>query len=133
MKLLEAQVEEGYPSSETVLFGFSQGCLMVIDVGFRFPRRLAGVVGVSGYVHEPRALLAEMSPVAKEQRLLFTHGIYDPLVPIAPVREQVTELRRAGLQIEWREFAKDHTLAGMEELQLIRQFVCDSYATVPAG
>jgi len=132
IELLEEQERQGYPSSETVLFGFSQGCLMAIDVGYRYPRRLAGVVGVSGYVHAPRQLLAELSPVAREQKLLFTHGTYDPLVPIAPVREQVAQLRDAGLRIEWREFAKDHTIAGEEELGLIREFVCDAYAPLPA-
>jgi phospholipase/carboxylesterase len=131
--LLEREEQEGYPSAEMVLFGFSQGCLMAIDVGYRYPRRLAAVVGVSGYVHLPQEMLGELSPVAREQRLLFTHGIHDPLVPIAPVRQQVAELKAAGLQIEWREFAKDHTIAGVEELDLIRQFVCDAYATFPAS
>jgi phospholipase/carboxylesterase len=126
--LLAVQEQEGYPAAETVLFGFSQGCLMAIDVGFRYPRRLAGLVGVSGYVYSPRELLTELPPAAHEQRLLFTHGTYDPLVPIAPVRAQVAELQAAGLRIQWREFAKDHTIAGEEELDLIREFVCDSYA-----
>jgi hypothetical protein len=54
-------------------------------------------------------------------------------VPIAPVRQQVTQLRAAGLQIEWREFAKDHTIAGEEELNLIREFVCDAYAPSPVN
>ena len=126
--LLDAQEQDGYRASETVLFGFSQGCLMTIDVGFRYPQRLAGLVGISGYVHSPRELLAELSPVAREQRLLFTHGTCDPLVPIAPVRGQVAELRAAGLRIQWHEFAKDHTIAGEEELDLIRDFVCQSYA-----
>jgi phospholipase/carboxylesterase len=105
---------------------------MIIDVGFRYPRRLAGLVGVSGYVHEPDRLLAELPPVARDQRLLFTHGTYDPLIPIAPVRRQVAELRAAGLQIQWHEFAKDHTIAGEDELDLIREFVCDVYAPSPA-
>jgi phospholipase/carboxylesterase len=132
-KLLEVQEEEGYPASELILFGFSQGCLMTIDVGFRYPRKLAGLVGISGYVHAPQELLAELSPVAREQRLLFTHGTYDPLVPIAPVREQVRQLRAAGLQVQWHEFAKDHTIAGVAELDLIREYVCDVYALSHAG
>jgi phospholipase/carboxylesterase len=129
LNLLDDQDQAGYPAAETVLFGFSQGCLMAIDVGFRYPRQLAGLVGVSGYVHAPEELLAELAPVAREQRLLFTHGTYDPLVPIAPVRQQVAQLRAAGLQIQWREFAKEHTIAGEEELDLIREFVGQCYAS----
>ena len=127
--LLDAQEQEGYPAAETVLFGFSQGCLMAVDVGFRYARRLGGLVGISGYVYAPEELLRELSPVAREQRLLFTHGTYDPLVPIAPVRRQVAQLQAAGLQVQWREFDKDHTIAGEEEIDLIREFVCHSYVS----
>jgi phospholipase/carboxylesterase len=129
LSLLDAQEQEGYPAADTVLFGFSQGCLMTLDVGFRYSRRLGGLVGISGYVYAPDELLRELSPVAREQRLLFTHGTYDPLVPIAPVRTQVAQLQAAGLQVQWREFDKDHTIAGEEEIDLIREFVCHTYAS----
>lgn len=122
-ELLDAQRVNGFATEDTVLFGFSQGCLMTLDVGFRYPHRFAGLVGVSGYVHEPAAVLKELSPVAKEQRMLFTHGTKDPLIPCAEVRLQVDGLKAAGLKIEWREFAKVHTIAGEEELGVIRDFV----------
>lgn len=125
--LLDAQRANGFLTEETVLFGFSQGCLMTIDVGFRYPHRLAGLVGVSGYVHEPARLLQELSPVAKEQRMLFTHGTQDPLIPCAEVRQQVDGLKAAGLNITWREFAKVHTIAGDEELDVIRDFVSGGF------
>lgn len=121
-ELLDAQRAKGFPTEETVLFGFSQGCLMTVDVGFRYPHRFAGLVGVSGYVHEPLGLLKELSLIAKEQRMLFTHGTQDPIIPFAEVREQVEALKAAGLNIDWREFVKAHTIAGDEELDLIRSF-----------
>jgi phospholipase/carboxylesterase len=125
--LLDAQRTKGFPTEETVLFGFSQGCLMTVDVGFRYPYRFAALVGVSGYVHEPEQLLMELSPVAKEQRMLFTHGTQDPLIPCAEVRRQVDSLKAAGLNIDWHEFAKVHTIAGDEELDVIRDFVRDRF------
>ncbi|MBK7998881.1 MAG: serine esterase [Verrucomicrobia bacterium] len=126
--LLDAQRANGFPTEETILFGFSQGCLMTVDVGFRYPHRFAGLVGVSGYVHEPARLLQELSPVAKEQRMLFTHGTQDPLIPCAEVRKQVDGLKAAGLNITWREFAKVHTIAGDEELDVIRDFVSGGFS-----
>jgi phospholipase/carboxylesterase len=122
-ELLDMQRAKGFPTEETVLFGFSQGCLMTVDVGFRYPQRFAALVGVSGYVHDPEGLLGELSPVAKEQRMLFTHGTQDPLIPFGKVRQEVDLLKAAGLDIEWREFVKAHTIAGDEELDLIRSFV----------
>ena len=61
--------------------------------------------------------------MARDQRLLFTHGTQDPLIPFAEVREQVNVLKRAGLQIEWHEFVKAHTIAGEEEVELVRRFI----------
>ncbi len=121
--LLDAQRAAGFPPAQTTLLGFSQGCLMAVDVGFRHPHLLAGLVGISGYVHEPGEMLTELSPIAKQQRMLFTHGTQDPLIPCATVRQQVEQLRNAGLDITWREFVKAHTIAGEEELGVIRQFV----------
>jgi len=127
-ELLDAQRAKGFPTEETVLFGFSQGCLMTVDVGFRYSHRFAGLVGVSGYVHEPLSLLKELSPVAKNQRMLFTHGTQDPLIPFGKVHQQVDTLKVAGLNIEWREFVKAHTIAGDEELDLIRSFIQSAFA-----
>ncbi|MCI0537848.1 MAG: hypothetical protein L0Z50_21750 [Verrucomicrobiales bacterium] len=121
--LLDEQRRRGFRTEETFLFGFSQGCVMTIELGLRYPYRFAGIIGISGYVHEPEDLLKQRSPVAKEQRFLLTHGTDDPLIPIAPVRASIKLLEADGLQIEWHEFAKEHTIAGEEELSLIRQFV----------
>lgn len=119
---------QGYPADQITLFGFSQGCLMTVDVGFRHPERLAGLVGVSGYVHEPDRLLSEMPPIARSQRMLFTHGTQDPLIPCAKVKEQVRQLTEAGLNIEWREFAKAHTILDGDEMTAIREFIRAGYA-----
>ena len=125
--VLDGQRQKGYPSAQTLLGGFSQGCLMSIEVGLRYPHRLAGIVGISGYVCDPKQLVKELSPVAREQRLLLTHGRMDPMIPFASVRAQVEFLKAAGLNIEWHEFDKAHTIAGEPELRVIREFIRACY------
>jgi len=120
---LDALPARGFEVGQTVLFGFSQGALMTVEVGARYPQRLAGLVGISGYVHEPDKVLRELSPVARTQRFLLTHGTYDPLIPIAQTRQQVRWLQAAGLHIEWHELPKEHTIQGEKELDLVRVFV----------
>jgi phospholipase/carboxylesterase len=122
-RALDEQRAAGFPTGQTVLGGFSQGCLMSLDVAARYPHRLAGVVGISGYVNEPDVLLNELSPVAREQKFLVTHGSYDPLLPIDKVRGQIQQLQRGGLDIRWQEFRKEHTIAGQQEVDLIRDFL----------
>ena len=126
-ELLDDQRKHGFPTDQTILFGFSQGCLMTIDVGLRYPHRFAGLVGISGYVHEPEQVLRELSPVARQQHFLITHGTEDPLIPFGPAREQINLLKSEGIQIEWHEFAKAHTIAGEAEIQVIRDFVVARY------
>lgn len=121
--LLDAQAKAGFPSECTFLFGFSQGCLLTIDTGLRYPNKLAGLIGISGWVHELPSLLKELSPVAREQRLLMTHGPHDPMVPFAEVKQQAQQLQQAGLAVAWHEFPKAHTIAGETELSVIRDFV----------
>jgi predicted esterase len=121
--VLDAQSKIGFPSEQTILGGFSQGCLMALDAGLRYPQRLAGIVGISGYVCEPKTLLKELSPFALQEPVLITHGTLDPLIPIGAMRQQSQELKAAGLQIEWHEFVKPHTIAGEPELKVIRDFI----------
>jgi len=127
-RLLDDLRAKGFPTGQTVLGGFSQGGLMSIEVALRYPHRLAGVVGISGYVCTPEKLLRELSPVARELRLLVTHGSLDPVIPFAATREQVNLLKAAGLHIEWHEFAKAHTIAGEPEMAVIRDFIRARYS-----
>jgi phospholipase/carboxylesterase len=129
-KLLDAQRAAGFPTEQTTLGGFSQGCLMTLDAGLRYPHRFAGLVGISGWVCETRKALQELSPAARSQRFLVTHGTFDPMVAFERTRSQIAQLQAGGLRVEWREFAKPHTIAGEEELGVIRNFVRAGYADI---
>jgi phospholipase/carboxylesterase len=129
-ELLDARRAEGFPTEKTTFGGFSQGCLMAYEVGLRYPHRFAGIVGISGYVAAPEKIVEELSPVAFQQRFLVTHGTKDPIIRFADVREQINILKSAGLHIDFHELLKAHTIAGEEELDLIRNFVRAGYAVV---
>ncbi len=123
--LIEDLVKKGHKPSDIVVSGFSQGCLMSMELALHYPEQFAAIVGISGYVHEPET--TELAPVAKDQRILMTHGTQDPLIPIEAVRKQVAILQKRGIQIEWREFVKAHTIAGETEMKVIRQFLSDKF------
>ncbi len=125
--LLDAQRAKGFPTETTTLGGFSQGCLMTIDVGLHYPHQFAGLVGISGWICDAEQVLTALTPLAKQQRFLVTHGTHDPLVPFARTRQQVQQAKGAGLNIEWHEFMKPHTIAGEEEMRVIRKFVAQGH------
>jgi phospholipase/carboxylesterase len=128
--LLDDLRGRGFPPDQITLGGFSQGGLMAMDVGLRYPHRLAGLVDISGWIFEIETLLKELSSVAREQRLLITHGPFDPVIPFDPVREQANALRVAKLKVDWQQFPKGHTIYGEEEITAIREFVKAGYGKV---
>ncbi len=126
-ELLDELPAKGFKHERIALFGFSQGCLMTLETGLRYPHRLAALVGVSGYVKDLDALVADLPPAAKAQSILVTHGLHDPLIPCGPVREQMNRLRIAGdLDLTWRDFPKDHTIIP-EEVVLFRKFLAAAF------
>ena len=126
-ELLDGLQIKGFAPRDVTLGGFSQGGLMTMDAGLRYPHRLAGLVDISGWVFEIEKLMTELSPAAREQRLLISHGPYDELIPFGPVKEQASILKKAGLNVAWHEFPKGHTIYGEEELLVLREFVRAGY------
>ena len=131
--LLDQQRADGFATENTFLFGFSQGCLMTLEVGMRYSHRFAGLIGISGYVHEPDKLVAEQSLMAKEQSFLITHGTADPLLPLAQTKAQMEQLRASGIRIQWEVFEKEHTIQGEAEVAVIRTFVDERIAKTAVG
>lgn len=126
-RLFRELADQGWSAGDVLLFGFSQGCLMSIDFALRHDQRLAGIVGVSGLVHKPDGLEAEMHPLAKEQAWLITHGTHDELLPLQRTKAQVEQLKEAGCRIEWHEFAKGHTMDPHLEIPLIRDWIASRW------
>lgn len=121
-ELWQAQECQGALAAQTFWFGFSQGCLMTWEIGMRHPQRFAGLLGISGAIWHDDQLWQERSTASLEQSFLATHGTLDPVIPFPMVRDQVARMKKRGVKVSWHEFAKAHTIAGHEELDLIRQF-----------
>ncbi len=90
-------------SEPVVLFGFSQGAAMAIEVGLSRP--LAGVIACSGYPH-PNWSLTQ----APQAPTLLMHGSEDVVVPVAAQAALATEIARVGGQVEVLTFTGGHTI-----------------------
>jgi phospholipase/carboxylesterase len=116
----------GIAEDRLFLLGFSQGCLMALDTALRWPRRFAGVVGISGFLTMLDEYPAAFGAAAKQQRILMTHGTYDGMIPIRFVRQQKDRLRELGVDLAWKEYEKEHTLDPTDELEDIRRFLVEA-------
>ena len=125
-RLLADLKAQGWRTENIGLFGFSQGCVMSLDLAFRYAERLGCIVGVSGYV----AFLSEypeaLSPTVGEQKILVTHGTRDPLVSSRSMHEQIKKMRQYGVKIEWHAYEKEHTIDPVEEIPMIRKFIAEA-------
>lgn len=119
--LIAAQESLGIPSQRIVLAGFSQGCAMALLTGLRYPRRLAGLLGLSGYLPLADRLPAERHPANADVPIFLAHGSQDPVVPMARAKVARDQLLALGYPVAWRDYPMPHSVCS-EELADIGQF-----------
>ena len=115
---IEREKARGIPASRIILAGFSQGCAMTIQTGLRHPEPLAGLLCLSGYVPLSAHLATERSDASKSTPIFMAHGRYDNVVPFNRAEASRDLLVSLGYQLEWHEYAMQHTLC-LEEVQHI--------------
>lgn len=109
--LLDREVARGVPSRKTVLMGFSQGCAMTLMAGLRAPQRLAGLVGLSGYLPLADTLAAERSEANRDVPVFLAHGDHDPVVTIDRAVASRAALQALGYGVEWHSYPMEHTVS----------------------
>ncbi len=82
-QLIEREIARGVPAKRIVLAGFSQGCAITLGAGLRCPHRLAGLIGMSGYLPLADALATERHDANRDVPVLLAHGTRDGVVPLA--------------------------------------------------
>lgn len=113
--LLEREVERG--SRRLVLAGFSQGAGVALLTGIRTERPLAGIVVLSGYELQTR-LAGGPSAANALTPILFCHGTYDPLLPVALGRAAYDSFSGGERRVEWHEYPIGHEVC-MPEIELV--------------
>ena len=112
--LLEHEAALGIAPARTVLMGFSQGGAIALLTGLRAPQRLAGLVGLSGYLPLAAATPAERSAANRDVPLFLAHGRFDPIVPLARGAASRDALAALGYAVEWHEYPMEHSVCSEE-------------------
>ena len=115
---IEREKARGIPASRIILAGFSQGCAIAIQTGLRHPEPLAGLLCLSGYVPLSAYVATERTDAGKSTPIFMAHGRYDNVVPFNRAEASRDLLVSLGYQVEWHEYAMQHTLC-LEEVQHI--------------
>lgn len=120
--LLDREIARGVPAQRIVLAGFSQGCAIALLAGLRYPQRLAGLAGLSGYLPLAASTAAERHPANQATAIFLAHGRNDGMVPMARGAAGRDALLALGYPVEWREYPMEHSVC-MEEVQALNQWL----------
>jgi phospholipase/carboxylesterase len=115
-ELIAREKERGTPAGRIVLGGFSQGCAMALLTALRHKERLAGIVGMSGYLPLAETTDKERSDANRLTPIFLAHGTMDPVVPLVAGQMSRDALRALGYDVQWHEYPMPHSVC-MEEVR----------------
>ncbi|GER09771.1 alpha/beta hydrolase [Variovorax boronicumulans] len=120
--LIANEKARGIPAHRIVVAGFSQGCAMALMTGLRHGERLAGIVGLSGYLPIAATTAAERHGANHDTPVFLAHGRQDPVVPLARAEQSRDALVALGHPVEWHEYQMAHSVC-MEEIADLNHFL----------
>lgn len=115
-ELIDGERQRGVAAERIVLIGFSQGCAMALMTALRYPERLGGAVGLSGYLPLAGTTAAERSAANADLPIFMAHGSQDPVVVPARGTASRDALRALGHEVEWHDYPMPHSVC-MEEIE----------------
>ena len=112
--LIAHERARGVAASRIVLAGFSQGCAMTFMAGLRHAERLAGLMGLSGYLPLAALTAAERSDANADVPVFQAHGNADGVIPIARATASRDALIALGHPVEWHAYPMAHSVCPQE-------------------
>ncbi|NOT12890.1 MAG: alpha/beta fold hydrolase [Methylococcaceae bacterium] len=121
-QIIQQECANGVPSERIFLAGFSQGGVIALHAGLRYPQRLAGIIALSTYLPTITQLLTERSVANKDTPIFMAHGIIDSMVAIESGKSAFDALMQMNCNIEWHDYLMEHAVCG-EEIEHISTFI----------
>ncbi len=113
-ELINKEVENGIAPNNIVLAGFSQGGVIALQTGLRYPQQLAGIIALSTYLPFAEKTLKQLTDAQRNIPIFAAHGINDNVIPLISWNTYVPELKQAGLSVEAHSYPMEHSLCPQE-------------------
>jgi phospholipase/carboxylesterase len=120
--LIDREVARGVPAHRIVLGGFSQGCAVTLGAGLRYPARLAGLAGMSGYLPIVATTAAERRDANALTPVFLAHGQRDPVIGLDRGIATRDALKALGMTVEWHDYPMEHSVSA-EEVAHLQSFL----------
>nr|WP_315482742.1 carboxylesterase [uncultured Undibacterium sp.] len=116
--LIARENARGIATDKIILAGFSQGCAMSLQTGLRHPQKLAGIMGLSGYVPLADKVGEERHAANQNTSIFLVHGTVDPVIPIQRAQQSRELLISLGYPVEWHDYWMQHSVAPQEIIDI---------------
>jgi len=121
-QLIEREQNNGIASENILLVGFSQGGVIALHSGLRYPQKLAGIIALSSYLPTLPQLANEASPANKDTPIFMGHGILDSIVAIESGKAVYDSLHSQSYNIQWHDYLMEHSVC-VEEIEHLSAFI----------
>jgi phospholipase/carboxylesterase len=118
--LIDREIARGVPAHRIVLGGFSQGCAITLGAGLRYGQRLAGLVGLSGYLPLAATTAGERTDANALTPIFLAHGQRDPVIGIDRALSTRDALAALGYGVQWHAYPMEHSVSAEEVAELQR-------------
>ena len=113
-EFISEEVKQGTPENKILLAGFSQGGVIAIHAGLRYPKKLAGIMMLSTYIPFEENLLKLNHQSQKGIGIFVAHGINDPVIPFKSWQNYVPKLEALGFNVEAHSYPMEHSVSQSE-------------------
>jgi phospholipase/carboxylesterase len=125
--LIGREVGRGVAASRIVVAGFSQGCATALLTGLRHRDKLAGMVGMSGYLPLADKTAAERSAANQRTPIFLAHGRFDPMIALPRAIASRDVLIALGYDVQWHEYPMEHSVC-LPEIEDLQRFLLQTLA-----
>jgi phospholipase/carboxylesterase len=98
-------------SGRIFLLGFSMGTIMAYAMSLTHPEKFAGVVAQSGFVRDHPELEFKWRAL-QNCAFIITHGVNDPVIPVAAARKTRVMFSKSNAAFEYKEYPMGHEISG---------------------
>lgn len=109
-QLIEKEIQRGIPSEKIILSGFSQGSVIALITGLCYPKKLGGILALSGFLPGTEQLIAATSEANRSIPIFLAHGIEDTVIPHALGQVTYSFLKKHNYPVSWHSYRMAHSV-----------------------
>lgn len=121
-KFIQQELDSGIKSEHILLAGFSQGGVIALHCGLRYPQKLAGIIALSTYLPTTEQLTTERSTANHQTTIFMAHGTMDTVVQPSIAQSAYQTLKQLEYPIQWHQYPMPHSVC-TEEINNISEFI----------